>query len=218
MESEVEFLLSTAGQYFSKAPTRNDVLSVFVGIRPLVRAEGVASTAALSRDHTVHIDSSGLVTICGGKWTTYRHMAEDCVNQAASFAQLPERPCVTHELKIHASDGPSRESSSLSVYGSDAAEIRKLINRDPRLGETLHAELPYLKAQVVWAVRQEMARTLEDVLARRTRALFLNAGAALEMAPLVADLMATELGWDSTARERQLSAFHEVAANYVLRT
>ncbi len=101
MEQEIEFILSTAGQYLVKAPTRDDVLSVFAGIRPLVRAAVVANTAALSRDHVIHIDSSGLMTIGGGKWTTYRHMAEDCVDQAATLAQLPERPCVTHHLSIH---------------------------------------------------------------------------------------------------------------------
>jgi glycerol-3-phosphate dehydrogenase len=191
-------------------------LSVFAGIRPLVRATGVANTAALSRDHVIHIDRSGLVTICGGKWTTYRHMAEDCVDQAATLAQLPEKPCVTHHLHIHGFHAAARQFGPLAVYGSDAYEIRQLIEADARLGEPLHAALPYVKAEVVWAVRREMARTVEDVLARRTRALFLNARAALEMAPTVADLMASELGWDKATRAKQLAAFREVAANYVL--
>jgi glycerol-3-phosphate dehydrogenase len=216
MESEIEFILSTAGQYLAKTPTRDDVLSVFAGIRPLVRAEGVASTAALSRDHVIHIDPSGLMTICGGKWTTYRHMAEDCVDQAATLAQIGEKPCVTRDLRIHGYQVSPQEFGKLGVYGTDAAEIRKLIEYDPRLGDTLHRELPYVKAEVIWAVRHEMARTIEDVLARRTRALFLNARAALEMAPIVADLMATELGWDDTVKTKQLAAFREVAANYVL--
>src|SRR5271165_1282984 len=203
MEQEIEFVLATAGQYLAKAPTRDNVLSVFAGIRPLVRATGVASTAALSRDHVIHIDRSGLLTVCGGKWTTYRHMAEDCVDQAATLAQLPDIPCVTHHLRIHgfqevergdaAKEDPARKLGSLAVYGSDAYEIRKLIDTDPRLGEQLHAALPYLKAEVVWAARHEMARTVEDTLARRTRALFLNARAAMEMAPRVAGLVAAEL-------------------------
>jgi glycerol-3-phosphate dehydrogenase len=216
LEHEIEFILTTAGQYLTKAPTRNDVLSVFAGIRPLVRATGVASTAALSRDHVIHIDRSGLVTICGGKWTTYRHMAEDCVDQAAALAQLPEKRCVTHHLHIHGFHDAAKESGSLAVYGSDAYEIRKLIETDAGLSEPLHAALPYLKAEVIWAARHEMARTVEDVLARRTRALFLNARAALEMAPVVGELMASELGWDEVARTKQLSAFREVASNYVL--
>jgi len=224
-EQEIDFILATAGQYLTKAPTRNDVLSVFAGVRPLVRsrdvASGVARTAALSRDHVIHIDRSGLVTICGGKWTTYRHMAEDCVDQAATLAQLPDRPCTTHHLKIHgfravAKEDAAWEFGSLPVYGSDAYEIRKLIESDARLGEPLHPALPYLKAEVIWAARHEMTRTVEDALARRTRALFLNARAAVEMAPAVADLMASELGWDTTTRTKQLAAFLHVASNYVL--
>jgi glycerol-3-phosphate dehydrogenase len=216
LESEIEFILSTAGQYLAKKPSREDVLSVFAGIRPLVRSDGVRNTAALSRDHVIHIDSSGLMTICGGKWTTYRRMAEDCVDQAATLAQLPEKPCATRDLKIHGYHASSEQFGSLAVYGSDAPEIRKLIQADPRLGETLHPELPYIKAEVIWAVRHEMARTVEDVLARRTRALFLNARAAMDMAHTVAELVAPELGWDEAARANQVSAFRVVATNYVL--
>ncbi len=216
MEQEIEFVLATAGQYMAKAPTRTDVLSVFAGIRPLVRAPGATNTAALARDHVIHIDRSGMVTICGGKWTTYRHMAEDCVDQAALLAQLPEKPCVTHHLNIHGFHGAAQQFGALAVYGSDAYEIRKLIEADPRLGEQLHAALPYVKAEVVWAARNEMARTVEDVLARRTRALFLNARAALEMAPGVADLMALELGWGEAVREKQFAVFRDVASNYLL--
>ncbi len=165
MEQEIEFILATAGQYLAKAPTRDDVLSVFAGIRPLVGAtsvasgvvRGVFSTAAMSRDHVIHIDRSGLVTACGGKWTTYRHMAEDCVDQAATLAQLPERPCVTHHLHIHGfhdvAKKDAKEFSALAVYGSDAYEIRQLIETDARLSEPLHAALPYVKAEVIWAAR-----------------------------------------------------------------
>src|SRR5208282_462133 len=156
-----------------------------------------------------------------------RHMAEDCVDQAATLAQLPEKPCVTRELRIHGFPDAAKEDTakadaakqfgSLAVYGSDAYEIRKLIDTDPRLSEPLHAALPYVKAEVVWAARHEMARTVEDTLARRTRALFLNARAALAMAPAVADLMASDLGWDEVTRAKQLAAFCEVASNFALR-
>ncbi|MFZ0799725.1 MAG: FAD-dependent oxidoreductase [Terriglobales bacterium] len=221
MEQEIEFILATAGQYLTKAPRRDDVLSVFAGIRPLIGATGATSsvvkTAALSRDHVIHIDRSGLVTVCGGKWTTYRHMAEDCVDQAATLAQLPEKPCVTHHLRIHGFHQAAKEFGALAVYGSDAHEIRKLIETDAGLGKPLHAALPYVKAEVVWAARHEVARTVEDVLARRTRALFLNARAALAMAPAVADLMASELGWDEVTRSKELAVFRDVASNYVLR-
>jgi len=216
MEQEIEFILATAGQYLTKAPARGDVLSVFAGIRPLVRTTGVASTAALSRDHVIHIDRSGLVTIAGGKWTTYRHMAEDCVDQAATLAQLPEKPCVTHHLRIHGFHEAAKQLDSLAVYGSDAHEIRKLIESDAQLGKPLHATLPYVNAEVIWAVHHEMARTVEDVLARRTRALFLNARAASEMAPAVANLMAPELRWSQTTKEDQVAAFRSLASNYIL--
>ncbi len=216
MEQEIEFILATAGQYLTKAPTRDDVLSVFAGIRPLVGPSGASSTASLSRDHVINIDRSGLLTICGGKWTTYRHMAEDCVDQAATLAQLQESPCVTHHLHIHGYQIPAEEAGSLAVYGSDASEIRKLIEDNLAMSQTLHVDLPYLKAEVIWAVRNEMARTVEDILARRTRALFLNARAAIAMAPAVAELMALELGWDDATRTKQLSLFHDVASNYML--
>jgi glycerol-3-phosphate dehydrogenase len=221
MEQEIEFVLATAGQYLTKTPTRADVLSVFAGIRPLARTTGVTRTASLSRDHVIHIDRTGMVTVSGGKWTTYRHMAEDCVDQAATLAQLPERACVTQHLRIHgfhdgAKDVAMEESGPLGVYGSDANEIRKLVEADDRLGKPLHPALPYIRAEVTWAVRYEMARTVEDCLARRTRALFLNARAALAMAAVVADLMAAELGWDAATQEKQLTAFRSVASNYIL--
>jgi glycerol-3-phosphate dehydrogenase len=145
-------------------------------------------------------------------------MAEDCVDQAATFAQLAEKPCVTRHLPIHGFQDAEKESGALSVYGSDANEIRKLIASDRTLGEPLDAALPYMKAEVIWATRTEMARTVEDVLARRTRALFLNARAALGMAPAVADLMASEMGWNDLTRNKQVAAFREVASNYILQS
>jgi len=216
MEQEVRFVLDTAGQYLEKAPRREDVLSVFAGIRPLVRTSNSIATAALSRDHVIHIDTSGLMTIAGGKWTTYRHMAEDCVDQAATLAQLPDAPCVTHHLRIHGFHADAKQLGDLAIYGSDAAEIRKLVNSDPELGDKLHSAFPHIKAEVTWAVRQEMAHTIEDVLARRMRALFLNARAAQEMAPMVAEVMAGELGWNADFKERQLKVFRDTAKNYVL--
>jgi glycerol-3-phosphate dehydrogenase len=216
MEQEIEFVLETAGQYLEKAPRREDVLSVFAGIRPLVRSSNSIATAALSRDHVIHIDTSGLMSIAGGKWTTYRHMAEDCVDQAATLAQLPECACVTHHLKIHGFHADAGQFGDLAVYGSDATEIRKLIKADPKLGRKLYPTLPNTAAEVIWAVRHEMARTVEDALARRMRVLFLNARAALEMAPTVAELMASELDWDRGQKEKQLMAFQAIGRNYVL--
>jgi glycerol-3-phosphate dehydrogenase len=214
-EEEIEFILVTAAQYLTKSPARKDVLSMFAGLRPLVRA-GTVSTAALSRDHVIRIDKSGLVNVCGGKWTTYRRMAEDCVNQAAKCAHLPERPCTTEQLKIHGYHESAKQFGAMAVYGGDVRKIFHLIEEDPQLGEPLHPALPIVKAEVVWAVREEMARTIEDVLARRTRALFLNARAAVEMAASVADLMSAELGWDESFSSMQQTRFRELAANYLL--
>ena len=216
MNQEIEFVLATAGQYLEKAPRHEDVLSVFAGIRPLVRSGGSISTPALSRDHVIHIDTSGLMSIAGGKWTTYRHMAEDCVDQAATLAHLPDAPCVTHHLRIHGFHNDAKQFADLAVYGCDAAEIKKIVQSDPKLGRRLHAALPYIEAEVIWAVRYEMARSIEDVLARRMRALFLNARAAVDMAPVVAELMAGELGWTSDVRDTQLKEFRDTAKNYVL--
>jgi glycerol-3-phosphate dehydrogenase len=216
LEQEIEFILRTAALYLDKRPERGDVLSVFVGIRPLVRAGASGNTAALSRDHTIRIESSGMVTICGGKWTTYRHMAEDCVNQAATLAKLPERPCMTAHLNIHGFHTSADKFGRLRVYGADAPAVRALEESDPAWAEPLDPALPYTGAEVVWAARREMARTLEDVLARRTRALFLNARAAVAMAPRAAALLAGELGKDTAWQTLQLEEFRRLAANYAV--
>ncbi|HTM32234.1 MAG TPA: glycerol-3-phosphate dehydrogenase/oxidase [Vicinamibacterales bacterium] len=214
LEEEIAFILETAGRYLLKAPTRDDVLSVFVGIRPLVKSGEGVLTAALSRDHTIHFDASGLLTTTGGKWTTYRNMAEHTVDQAADFGRLAERPCVTRTLNIHGFHSNAERFGALSVYGSDALGIQDLMRTTPSLADALHPQLPYTGAEVVWAVRHEMARTLEDVLARRTRALFLNARAAEAMAPEAARLMAGELGWDAARQAAETAAFATLAAGY----
>lgn len=215
LHEEVEFILETAGRYLEKPPTRADVLSVFVGIRPLVRAGDAKNTSALSRDHTIHIDDSALLTIAGGKWTTYRHMAEDCVDQAATLGRLPEKPCITKQLNIHGFHENASKFGDLSVYGSDAVKIQELARSLPS-NPLLHPDLPYTEAEVIWAVREEMARTIEDVLARRTRALFLNAKAALGAAPRVSELMAAELGLDSGWQQNQVATFDSVASGYLI--
>lgn len=216
LEEEIEFVLETAGEYLSRKPTRDDILAIYVGIRPLVKAAGSdgSKTSALSRDHTIHIDGSGLLTIVGGKWTTYRHMAEDTVNHAATLGHLPDVGCTTADLHVHGwSD--ATDLGHLQVYGSDAAKIRSLAASSPELAQQLHPALPYLAAEVVWAAREEMAVTVEDVLSRRTRALLLNAKAAISMAPRVAQLMAAELGHDEAWQQTQVNAFTTLAQQYL---
>jgi glycerol-3-phosphate dehydrogenase len=216
LEQEIEFILGTARTYLSPPPSREDVLSVFVGIRPLVKLPGAQSTAALSRDHVVHIDNSGLLTICGGKWTTYRLMAEDCVDHAVMLGKLDEKPCVTRNLHVHGYMENGEKTDHLSVYGSDAEKIQQLAKDDPALGQQLHPNLPYTGAEVAWAVRSEMAQSVEDILARRTRALFLDAGAAIAMAPRVAAIMGTEFALGEVWQESQVECFTRLARQYEL--
>jgi glycerol-3-phosphate dehydrogenase len=215
-DGEIEFILETAGLYLEKKPSRHDILSVFAGIRPLAKSGEGGNTAALSRDHTIHIDMSGLLNITGGKWTTYRNMAQGAVDQAATLAGLLDKPCLTRTLHIHGYHPNAANFGSLSYYGSDAPAIRELVAEDADLGRQLDAELPYLEAEVVWAVRAEMARTVEDVLARRTRALFLNAKAAIRMASPVASIMAKELAKDSKWQKDQIKAFDQTARGYLI--
>ncbi len=237
LEQEIEFILETASAYLARKPERGDVLSAFAGIRPLARAGASGRTAALSRDHAIRFERSGLLTVYGGKWTTYRRMAEDCVNRAARRAGLPARPCATRSLAIHGASGadlqvcrPTSTSASgrrpaanveartaplLSHYGTDEPAVRHLMEDDPSLAEPLHAALPYTGAEIVWAARSEMARTLEDALARRTRALFLNARAAIAMAPRAAALMARELGTGPEWEAEQVRAFCGLANGYL---
>ncbi len=217
-EQEIEFVLETAGEYLSRKPTRADILSVYVGIRPLVKAAGSDSskTSALSRDHTIHIDHSGLLTIVGGKWTTYRHMAEDTVDHAIMLGKLEDRPCATRDLRIHGYKLGDAPHGGLWVYGSDAEKIQALAAESAELARQMDAKLPQIAAEVVWAAREEMARSVEDVLARRTRALFLNARAAVAMAPLTAQLLARELGREAAWAAAEVTRFTHLAAQYML--
>jgi glycerol-3-phosphate dehydrogenase len=214
-EEEIAFLLTHAARYLTHDPTPADVRSVFAGLRPLVRDGDTRETAALSRDHTVLISPSGLVTITGGKWTTYRRMGEDTVDEAAALGGLRESPSVTQDLRLHGyREGPA-EPAPWDAYGAEAGAVRDLAVRDPALDRPLHPRLPYRAAQVIWAARHEMARTVEDLLARRTRALFLDARASIDAAPAVAALLAAELGRDGAWRDAQVAAFARLAAAYL---
>lgn len=190
MESEIDFVIENAGQYLSVKPEREDILSVFAGIRPLVKSGNTKKTSSLSRGHDLFVEDSGLVTITGGKWTTYRRMAEDAVDKAIEIGGLDLRPSITADLAITGTDSTNSE-------------------------ERLHPDLSYTRDDIVKAVRDEMARTVEDVLARRTRALFLNAKAATDISAKVAKIVAEELGKDENWIEDQLRDFHTTAASYM---
>jgi glycerol-3-phosphate dehydrogenase len=215
LQEEIDFVLSTAGDYLSRAPTRNDVLSVFVGIRPLVstRSAALAKTSNLSRGHAIHFDANGLMSIVGGKWTTYRRMAEECVDQAITFGDLAESRCITEDLPIHGYC--NNHDGALRVYGADAEQIREIARERPELNQPVHPRLPYTGAEVVWGARSEMARTVDDALSRRTRSLILDARAAIEAAPAVARLMAEELGRDSGWVDDEIRRFGKLAKGYL---
>jgi glycerol-3-phosphate dehydrogenase len=215
-EEEIEFLLTHAARYLTKDPEPEDILSVFVGIRPLVSPEGNNDTASISRDHTLLIDPSGLVTITGGKWTTYRKMAEDTINEAAVVAGLDERDSVTENLRLHGWLKNTDAADPYELYGSDALALKKIAQENDGWGEPIHPNLPYTSAEVVWAARNEMARTVEDVLSRRTRALLLDARASIEMAKPVADLLAEELARDDEWIQQQVEEYTELAKGYLL--
>ncbi|MEM9087244.1 MAG: glycerol-3-phosphate dehydrogenase/oxidase [Cyanobacteria bacterium P01_F01_bin.53] len=214
-EPEIDFILNTAAQYLTPAPTRSDVLSVFVGLRPLVKPEAASSTAKISREHAIRTAASGLITITGGKWTTYRKMGEDAINVAVQQSDLPVRPSVTAHLKIHGWTQDDSQPSSkppIETYGSDAAKVKQL----PGANSPLHTHLPYTEADVRWAARYEMARTVEDVLSRRTRSLLLDAAASIEAAPKVAKILAEELNFSDAWQQSQIQTYRTLANGYLL--
>jgi len=220
LAEEVQFILRNAARYLRHDPQEKDVLSWFAGLRPLVQPnQGGLLTKAMSREHVVVISPSGLVTIVGGKWTTYRKMAEDAVNDAVAVAGLPERPCVTEHLQLHGclarTDPALPKAGPMQMYGADAGEVQAFLDEQPARRESLHKRLPYHRGQITWAARHEMARTLEDALARRTRALLLDARASIEAAPLAAALMAAELGHDQQWIDAQVRDYTALALGYL---
>lgn len=220
LEEEIGFILRNASRYLARDPRKEDILSVFAGQRPLVRPPGKdgSATKAISRNHEVLVSDSGLVTIVGGKWTTYRKMAEDTLNHAALIGGFDNKPCVTEHLQLRGWRSPNSSPlpDFLEVYGTDAVHVQNLANEDPWLAEPLHPRLPYTRACVVWAARQEMARSLEDVLSRRMRALLLDARAAIEAAPVAAELLAKELKHDQQWAEDQVRKFTVLAQGYLV--
>lgn len=217
LEKEIDFVLETANSYLSNKISRKDVTAVYAGLRPLATPkDGSEKTKEISRSHKILVSKSGLITITGGKWTTYRKMAEDTINRAIAIKKLPRRSCQTKNLKLHGCIGKQDFTTHLYVYGSDRPQLLDMIKKYPYLGEKLHPDLPYTLAEVLWAVKNEMARTIEDVLARRVRLLFLDARAAIESAPVVAEIIAKENNFNKQWEKSQVEAFSAIAEQYIL--
>lgn len=217
LDKEIEFILNTAGRYMTRKPTRADVLSVFAGLRPLAapKKEG-KSTKEISRSHKVMVSENNLVSIIGGKWTTYRRMAQDTIDKIIELKLLTSKECGTKHLKIHGYKLNPDLSNHLYVYGSDITIIEEICRENTINSEKLNSKYVYSVAEVIYAARFEMARTVEDVLARRVRVLFLDARVAIEIAPRVAQIMAKELGYDQAWVDNQVKEFTKVATNYIL--
>jgi len=216
LKQEVDFILNTAGEYFERAPLEKDILSVFSGLRPLAAPTNgdKNSTKEISRDHKLIVSAKGLITITGGKWTTYRSMAEETIDLAINHALLKATACRTHQLRIHGCSD-SKGNHFLDLYGSDREEIEKLAVELPEFNQKLHPDFPDLEIQVVWAARYEMAKTVEDVLSRRLRILFIDALAAKKMAPRVAAILAVELRKDDNWALEEIKSFNNLADGYL---
>ena len=216
LQKEIEFVLKTAGDYLVKKPTRQDVLAAFAGLRPLAAPkEGSTKTKEISRSHKVLVSKSHLITITGGKWTTFRKMGEDTVDVFYKTKGLPVAKSQSADLRIHGFTEKPAEGHR-AMYGEDARHLLDLEKNSPALAIRLHPDYPYTEAEVVWAVRNEMAVKVEDVLSRRTRLLILDAKAALVAAPRVAELMAEELGKDQAWISAELKDFDKLAKKYII--
>jgi len=213
-KEEIDFVMQHIHRYLKKDPSYDDVRSVFAGLRPLVKSNSKI-TSAISRDHHISVSDSELISITGGKWTTYRKMAEDVMEIAVNKTGMSEKECVTKNLHIHGYKENNNYNTPLYYYGTDETAVKDLNKTDPSLSDLIHPSLPYIKAEIVWSVRNEMCMTLEDALARRTRALLLDARAAIGSAPLVAEMMAKEMGKDEQWITQQMNNFNSIAKHYL---
>jgi len=217
LNEEVDFILRTAGRYLRMSPSRKDVLSVFAGLRPLAAPKDEDSrTREISRSHKIVVSGGRLITVTGGKWTTYRKMAEDTINRAESVAGIKRTKSRSRNYKIAGNSSFYPERDTLSVYGPGRDEILKLVEKESLLGEKIHPDLSYIMAEVIWLCRNEMVLKLEDLMARRLRALFLNARASMQVAPYVSRIVARELNWDEDKRKEELDSFLKLAGRYIL--
>jgi glycerol-3-phosphate dehydrogenase len=215
MKKEIDFILETAGRFLSRQPQISDILSVFAGLRPLAaNLDNKSTTKEISRNYKIAVSSSGLISILGGKWTIYRRMAEDTLNKTIELAGLEPKPCKTKNLKL--SQTPENITMKrLKIYGEHASEIEQLMKDQPSWAKRLHASFEYTKAEIVWICRNEMPVMLEDMLARRLRALLLDAGASAEIAPAIVKIMAKELDHDKNWEHEQLLAYKHLLRYYL---
>jgi glycerol-3-phosphate dehydrogenase len=209
LASEIDMILEVAGQYLARVPQRTDVLATFAGIRPLALAPSESTTSKVSREHRIDVLKSGLISVSGGKWTTYRLMAEQCVDTLVALNNWPTERSRTAHIRLHASPDNGPSAKRFFEYGNHAHALEDMVRNEPALDDLLCDGLPYRKVHCLWAIRHEMARTIEDVLARRTRALFLNEAAALKAAPQVLEMLARELGLTELQKQEQLQDFHK---------
>jgi glycerol-3-phosphate dehydrogenase len=216
LENEISFILDTAGKYLIRSPQRKDVLSVFAGLRPLASdPSDPHSTKEISRRHKIIVSPSRLITITGGKWTTYRRMASETIDRAIREELLEKRNCKTETLPLDNYEG-SFLMPHFKIYGRFSVEIEKLAEGKSELLQPVHPHLPYTFAEIIWICRNEMAVTVEDILARRTRSLFLDSRSSVEAAPEIARIMAAELGHDEKWKEEQETSFNKLAENYMI--
>jgi glycerol-3-phosphate dehydrogenase len=214
LESEISFILENAGRYLVQQPKRTDVLSVYAGLRPLAAPQhDTQKTKEISRSHKIIVSPSHLFTMVGGKWTTFRKMGEDMVTRVEKELNWPHKETATKHLQVHGHKENVDQHDPLYFYGSDAAAVKALVNNDQLISKTLQI----YQSQVIWAVRAEMARTVEDVLARRTRALLLDAKESIRIAPAVAEIMATALQKDAGWIDDQVAAYTQLAEGYLLK-
>ncbi|NNL16365.1 MAG: glycerol-3-phosphate dehydrogenase/oxidase [Flavobacteriaceae bacterium] len=219
LESEIDFILNTIEAYLIRKPEREEVLSVFAGLRPLAAPKDKnAKTKEVSRSHKILVSDSKLISIIGGKWTTYRKMGEDVIDKAIEVHNLPNKKSKTRNLAIHGNidDGKVSSKNHLYIYGSDLDAIHKLQSEKKEYLKKIHPDYNFTVAEVIWSVRNEMARTVEDVLARRVRLLFLDARAAIQASPIVARIMANELNKNEAWATKQETEFKDLAKNYIL--
>lgn len=216
LEEEIGFILSTASRYLTKAPKRSDVLSVFAGLRPLAAIKGKGNkTKEISRSHKIYTSKSGLLTMVGGKWTTFRKMGEDLVDKAEKNHNWAHVSTKTKHLKIHGYKENVNYDNPLHFYGSDEEPLLEL-SKQNGWDKSISDSMGVIQAQVIWAIRNEMALNIEDFLARRVRCQLLDAKESVKMAPEVAKIMAKELGKDEAWQTKEVADYLEVTSNYIL--